>query len=98
MDLQVVALSGDLCGAFEVAHAKHEELGRILRDMRTVLVAFSGGVDSTFVLRVAVDTIGDQVVALTTRSPNAVDDDYELAAQLATAFVVRHDVIDSTRL
>lgn len=77
---------------------KLEHLQGILRDMRRVLIAFSGGVDSTFLLRVAVDVLGDQVVALTTRSPTAVDDDYELAVRLARQFGVQHVIVDADEL
>ena len=78
--------------------AKLDRLRAILRDMQKVLVAFSGGVDSTFLLRVATQELGDNAVALTTRSPTAVDEDYELAVRLAREWSVRHIVIDANEL
>jgi uncharacterized protein len=73
-------------------------LRRALRAMERALVAFSGGVDSSFLLRVAVEELGDGAVALTTRSPTAVEDDETIALALAEALGVQHLVIDANEL
>ena len=62
------------------------------------MVAFSGGVDSTFVLKVAQETIGDRVLALTTTSPTMPDDDRLSALEMARLIGARHLVIESNEL
>jgi uncharacterized protein len=77
---------------------KLEELRAALRGMQRALVAYSGGVDSSFLLRVAAEELGDGVVALTTRSPTAPEDDEAVAVALAAELGVRHLVIDANEL
>lgn len=50
------------------AHEKLEKLKKYLKELKSVAVAFSSGVDSTFLLKVAHDTLGDQVIAVTAKS------------------------------
>ncbi|MGV0167018.1 ATP-dependent sacrificial sulfur transferase LarE [Furfurilactobacillus sp. WILCCON 0119] len=63
---------------------KNRVLTTTLADMGTVLVAFSGGIDSTVVLKAALDTLGqDNVLAVVANSELFTDDEYNKAIQLA---------------
>src|ERR1700722_1729481 len=78
--------------------AKLAHLRDFFRSLPSVMVAFSGGVDSTFVLKVAQDTIGDRVIALTTTSPTMPDDDRLSALEMARLIGARLLVIESNEL
>ena len=73
---------------------KLDRLQCILRDMGSVLVAFSGGVDSTLLLRVAHDVLGDRVAAITINAPFHSHFEVAEALRLAAALGVRHSVLD----
>lgn len=72
----------------------YEQLLGRLREMKAVAVGFSGGTDSTFLLRAAKDALGDAVLALTAVTPymerQEVTDALALGAQLG----IRHELVE----
>lgn len=78
--------------------AKLEELNEILKRTDGVLVAFSGGVDSTFLLKVAHTVLGDKAIALTTSSPTSPPGELEAAEKLAKFIGCAHFVVPSHEL
>jgi uncharacterized protein len=77
---------------------KLADLRERFRTMGEMIVAFSGGVDSSFLLRVASDTVGRAAVALTTVSPTNPDEDTEQAIALARELGIEHRVIRANEL
>jgi len=69
---------------------KYNKLQRLLTDMGSLVLAYSGGVDSTFLLKVAKDALGDDVLAVTAVSPTYTQEEYERACEMALALGVRH--------
>jgi uncharacterized protein len=78
---------------------KYKKLQSILREMETVVVAFSGGVDSTFLLKAAVETLGEEhVLAVTADSETYPSSELLEAKELAERIGVKHQVIETSEL
>ncbi|MBN2104588.1 ATP-dependent sacrificial sulfur transferase LarE [bacterium] len=73
---------------------KMRELRSILQSMQSAAVAFSGGVDSTFLLKVAKETLGKQIISVIVRSGMFVSTEYEEAVLLADALNIKRITVD----
>lgn len=77
---------------------KYELLKNDLKSLGSVVVAFSGGVDSTFLLKTAFDVIGDKVIAVTARSSTYPEREYKEAKEFTEKYGIKHIVIVSEEL
>jgi uncharacterized protein len=77
---------------------KLDQLKSILRETGGVVVAFSAGVDSTFLLKVAHMCLADRAVALTAASPTAPPGELNAAKEFARSVGCRHIVLESNEL
>lgn len=73
-------------------------LRQIFAAMDSVLVAYSGGIDSTFVLKVAHDQLGDSAVGITAISPTFPAVELETATRVAKEIGARHELIETDQL
>jgi len=78
---------------------KYHHLQQIFSEFDSVVIAFSGGVDSTFLLKVACNQLGsDHVLALTATSPIFSRYEIEQSSKLAQSFGVRQRLIRSDEM
>jgi uncharacterized protein len=78
--------------------AKFDRLRATLIETDGVLVAFSAGVDSTFLLKVACTVLGNRAIALTATSPTIPAEELEAAKSFARELQCRHVIVDSHEL
>jgi uncharacterized protein len=69
-----------------------------LRELGSVLVCYSGGIDSAFVLAVATEELGERAVGMTAVSPSLPQSEKDDAARIALALGATHRFVDSNEL
>ena len=74
---------------------KKDKLAAILRDMGSVVVAYSGGIDSTFVASAAFDALGERALAVTGVSSSIPKKEVEAAKQLTAQIGIAHRLIET---
>ncbi|MBR1691695.1 MAG: ATP-dependent sacrificial sulfur transferase LarE [Lachnospiraceae bacterium] len=82
----------------QICEEKLEQLKEYLRQLGSVAIAFSSGVDSTFLLRVAHDTLGENVIAVTAMSCSFPKRELNEAKDFCQKENIRHIVCESEEL
>ncbi|MCY3956133.1 MAG: ATP-dependent sacrificial sulfur transferase LarE [Nitrospira sp.] len=90
-DLHLLPISRDLRG-------KTANLRDFFQRLDGVLVAFSGGVDSTLMLKIATDVLGDRAIAVTAASPTLPHEELEAVRQLSDEIGARLIVASTNQL
>ncbi len=85
-------------GIFLDVEEKLSKLKAIVSELESVVVAFSGGVDSTLVTKVCYDVLRDNSMAVTARSETYPDFEFKEAQKLAGEIGIKHLVIDTSEL
>ena len=93
--------SNDASAAAMQTHSLQHKLHRlheIFATMDSVLVAYSGGIDSTVVLKVAYDQLKDRAVGVTAISPTFPAVELDSATRVAKEIGVRHELVETDQL
>lgn len=88
-------------GATQMTDTVEQKLGylkTILASLESVVIAYSGGVDSTLLSKVAFDVLGDNALAVTARSETYPQSEFQEAVELAGNIGIKHEITVSEEL
>ncbi|AVH72026.1 hypothetical protein NLP_3481 [Nostoc sp. 'Lobaria pulmonaria (5183) cyanobiont'] len=74
---------------------KFEQLRALFQEMEQALIAYSGGVDSTLVAKIAYDVLGDRALAVTAVSPSLLPEELEDAKIQAATIGIPHKIVQT---
>ena len=74
---------------------KLEQLRTLFAEMEQALIAYSGGIDSTLVAKLAYDVLGDRALAVTAASPSLMPEDLEDAQVQAAEIGIAHAIVET---
>ena len=78
-----------------MSEQKLEQLKNIFQPMGQALIAYSGGVDSTLVAKIAFDVLGDRALAITAVSPSLLPEELADAQTQASQIGIKHELVET---
>jgi uncharacterized protein len=82
----------------ELLHDKLDCLRHLVAEMQSALVAYSGGIDSTLVLKIAHDELGERALGVTALSPTFPAVELDAATRTAQDIGARHEIVQTDQL
>lgn len=77
---------------------KYQQLQTIFREMDRTLIAYSGGVDSALIAKVAQDILGDRALAITAISPSLLPEELVEAEEQAESMGIAHEIVETQEM
>jgi uncharacterized protein len=77
---------------------KYQQLQAIFKEMDRTLIAYSGGVDSALIAKVAQDILGDRVLVITAISPSLLPEELVEAEEQAQAMGILHEIVETQEM
>lgn len=77
---------------------KLQQLRTVFTQMEQALIAYSGGIDSTLVAKIAYDVLGDRALAVTAVSPSLLPEELEDAQVQAAQIGIRHELVQTQEM